>query len=382
MTAGPLLTVVWTDHLVALVGRSEAAAARVRAADAGARSVMAAEAARTVARASARLDASPLTDATADGVDRRLADGRPPVDVAPPIATSAPASAGWARALRLERMETQDIAAVEYAGLLAVAAAEPDLAAAVLEHPADAIREVHALVCRGLLDADVLGQPRATAQAVLDGAQGKVVYHLADPAALPDLLHRLDGWIRGPSATVHPLAVAGVVHELLLAWGPFEAGNGRVARSASRLVLRARGLDPDGLAVPEARLLADRVGYHGEVAATRHRRGDLGPWLERVGEAVVTSLEDAADRLVPVSPPTAPERAMAVVVDLAPGTGLGLREYAGRAGVSLATARADLDLLRRAGLVGTAPGSRGLRVVRRADPARTTGVRSDQFTSS
>jgi len=380
-----LVRVPWTDHLVTLVGRAEAAAARIRTADPAARATAAEAAARAAARASARLDASPLTDATADSVDRRLAEGRPPVDDAPPVTEPGSGAAGWARALRLDGMETQDVAAVEYAGVLAAAAAEPDLAPAFLERPVETLRRLHALICRGLLDAEFLGRERATDQAVLDGAQGKVLYHLADPAALPGLLARLDAWVRGPSATVHPLAVAGAVHELLLAWGPFEAGNGRVARAAARLVLRGGGLDPDGLAVPETRLLADRTRYHGEVAATGRRRGDLGPWLERAGEAVVAALEEAADRLAPVAMPRPPDRAVDVVAELPAGHGLGLREYAGRAGVTLATARTDLDALRRAGLVDTDAGTRGLRVVVRGGGAAVGvgggGVRSDEFAS-
>jgi hypothetical protein len=51
------------------------------------------------------------------------------------------------------------------------------------------------------------------------------------------------------------VVVAGVVHAELMTLQPFAAGNDLVARAASRVVLVARGVDPDALTVPEMGLL-------------------------------------------------------------------------------------------------------------------------------
>jgi len=201
---------------------------------------------------------------------------------------------------------------------------------------------------------------------VHDGAQGSVLYRAAQPDELPALLDELAQQITRRGAGLPTLALAGAVHERVLDLQPFEAGNGRLARSASRVVLRARGLDPDGLAVVERGLAADPVGYHAEVAATR-RRGDLSLWLERYGEALVSALESAAGALAPQPRPALPDRAVAVVEPLVPGETLTVREYEERAGTTAATARGDLRLLVRAGVLTVEPRSRGLRYRRTAD---------------
>jgi hypothetical protein len=352
--------VAYSDHLVDLLCRAEAAASRIAGADPDRRAEVAADARRRSARLSARLDASPLTDETADAVDARLAAGEAPVA---DLVVEAPAEGqrGWARALRVDGLESQDVAAVEYANLLAAFDAEPRLAGELFTAPGPTLVLLHGLLCQGLVDEAVIGRPRQTDQAIHDGAQGRVVYHAPDPARVPDLLERLAGWLGERSATLPSLVVAGIVHERLLEWQPFEAANGRLARAAARLVLRARGLDPHGVAVVEEALHADALGYYGEVAATIRRRGDLGPWMERWTEAACTAFEAAAQRVDPRPAPTVPPRAMAAVTALPPGGTITLSEYGERVGICRESALADLRALERAGQLDPVPCSRGLR---------------------
>lgn len=355
----------WTDHLVDLVGQAGAAAARLAMVPAARREAAVPAARAESARLSARLDASPLTDETAADVLAREAAGLPAAGVVGVDAGAAPGAGSWARALRLEGMETQQVAAVEYANLLACFDVEAQVAETFLERPLEGLARLHGELCRGLVDAEVLGRPRRTVQAVHDGAQGSVLYRAADPAEVAGALADLAEQITRRSAGLPALALAGAVHERVLDLQPFEAGNGRVARSASRVVLRARGLDADGLAVTERGLAADPLGYHAEVAATRRRR-DLSLWLERYGEALVGALDAAADAFGPRPQPTLPERARAVTDPLAPGDPLTVRQYAELAGTTVATARADLRLLAHAGVVALEPASRGLRYRRAA----------------
>lgn len=356
----------WTDHLVRLVGRTEAAAARVALAPPRRRAELALAARREFARLSARLDASPLDDTTADQVDAREAAGLPPVDALPDAGSQE--AGGWAQALGLEGMGTQEVAAVEYANLLAAVDGEPELAGVVLERPLEVLARLQAEITRGLVAPEVAGRPRRTEQAISDGAQGRLLYRAPEPDAVPALLADLGEWIVRGAAGLPALVVAGVVHERLLSDQPFEAGNGRLARSASRVLLRAYGLDPDGLAVGERRLLADRMGYFTEVAATRHRRGDLTRWLERYGEAVADALESAADALTPLPEVAVPDRARDVADGLAPDATVTVREYAEQAAVGPVSARLDLERLSRAGLLELDPRSRGLRYRRARRP--------------
>lgn len=366
----------WTEHLIDLVGQSEAAAVRLALAPVERRAAAIAAARGESARLSARLDASPLTPETAAEVLAREAAGLPTVDGLPErpgSGSGSEATGGWARVLRLDGMQTQQVAAVEYANLLACFDVEAQVAETFLERPLEGLARLHAELCGGLVAPEVLGRPRRTVQAVHDGAQGSVLYRAARPSDVAGLLHELAQQITRRAAGLPTLALAGAVHERLLDLQPFEAGNGRLARSASRVVLRARGLDPDGLAVTERGLAADPTGYHAEVAATR-RRGDLSLWLERYGEALVSALEGAAEALAPQPRPALPQRARAVADPLAPGEALTVRQYAERAGISVATARGDLRLLARAGIVELEPRSRGLRYRRtKKFPMRSAG---------
>lgn len=362
------LRFAYSDYLVDLLARAEAMAARLDRADAAARAPVAAAARREAARLSARLDGSPLEDATADAVDAGawLASDLDPG----PRATWPGSVAGcgsWARALRIECLQSQDIAAVEYANLLACFDAEETIARTFFDHPREALTSLHGMICERLVPPDVIGVPRATAQAVHDGAQGRMLYRAPEPEAVPALLEDLVGWLGRRSAPLPTLVVAGVVHERLLEWQPFEAANGRLARAASRVVLRARGLDPHGLSVLERELAANPIGYHQEVAATI-RRSDLSLWLERICEAALEALERAADAVDPRPRPEAPARALSVIDGLEAGETVTVAEYAQRAGMSHDTARSDLRSLTRAGLLLADPGTRGLRYRRSASP--------------
>jgi DNA-binding transcriptional ArsR family regulator len=351
----------WSDHLVALVARSEVAAHRLARADADRVAALAAASRPESARRTVRLDASPLEDDTADAVDARMAAGEPPTAVAPAIPTAEALRVGWARALQLDGLQTQEVAELEYANARIAAEAAPALARDLFDDPLGTLATAHGLLCNGLVDPDVVGRPRRTEQAMHDGAQGLVLYTAPAPEALPDLLAALGRLLGGPSAALPAVVVAGIVHERILEWLPYEAANGRLARAAERLVLIARGVDVTGAAVPERRLAADPVGYYAEVAATIRRRGDLGPWLERSAEAVVGALEEAAALVDPRDAAPPPARALAAAEALPDGASITAREHADRTGASRETALADLRALERAGLLRSEPGTRGLR---------------------
>ena len=349
----------YTSYLVALVAEASTAAGRLVDVDPQRRAEMALQSRLTAAKLSARLDGSPLEDATAAAVD----DGtwNPPAGI-----VSVDPAGGWAGALRLDGMATAEVAAVEYANLVRASAEEPRLALEFFDRPLAVLAELHGLISAGLVDPSVIGRSRATAQAIHDGAQGRVVFNTPEPDALPGLLGDLEAWLRGDgqegSAAFPAPVVAAVVHELLLQWQPYEAANGRLARAAARLVLRARGMDPDGLAVPEKSWALDPGGYYNEVAATIRRRGDMGPWVERHTEALVTAFAEAARAAHPTAPPMEPSsRARSAVQAMTPGEVVTVAEYAQRHSVSRETAWRDLRSLAVAEAVLTEPRSLGRR---------------------
>ena len=260
------------------------------------------------------------------------------------------------------------MAAIEYANLLDVTHVEMGLAAAFLDDPWEVLRTLHGHICQGLVARDVIGRPRQTDQAVHDGTQGMVIYAAPKPDAAAAMTDDLMDWIRNRTLSMHPAIVAGVVHERILQAQPFEAGNGRVARAATRLALIAHGVDTSGAAVVEEELMADAGGYYGEVAATMRRADDLLPWLERHTGVLARALERAVDDLAPRPRPVPPERGRAVIGRLLPDATINVRTYATEAGVDLRTARADLGVFARAGEVAEMPQGRGL-IFRRVSPS-------------
>lgn len=338
-----------TPHLVALVAEAERLAATIAAAspDASVVDDLHAEA----ALASLRLDGSRLTEVPDLALARQVLAGRESEGA------SGVRRGTWLDVLRTGEVEDEELAAVEYLAVRSGIDAD-DLAEPLLHGTQEALAELHRRLTTGLLPPAAAGVPRVSDQAVHDASVGRVVYFTAEPREIPKRLALVASWLSGAAAREHGLIVSGVVHLELLTIHPYEAANGRLARTAARLILRARGLDPSRLALAEPVLATDALGYHEEVARTLRRR-DLTIWLERWGEAVAAGLRRSARRLglLPSDVPERPRRFVEqqdeprfTVVDYRAGAAVGPEE-----------ARVDLERLLDAGRIRRVPGSRGLR---------------------
>lgn len=354
-----------SPHLVALIAEAERLAAAVAGADPAARAELADRRTREAALASVRLDGSDLHDEpTAEAIAQAQAVGGV-TEVGPER------FATWFEAMRigedLDPEHTAQLHALEFAGVVAATASD-DLATRLLSDPLPALAELHARLTAGLVAPERAGAPRQREQAVHDASVGRILYFTTDPAAVPGDLALLGAWLASTGAREHGLVAAGVAHLELLRIHPFDAANGRLARAASRLVLRTRGLDPDGLAAPEVALDRDRLAYHDEVARTLRRR-DLTIWLERWGEAVTDGLRDAARQLgqLAVDVPAAATDFLADHPD-----GFTVADHRAAAGRSPAESRSDLEALLDAGLVARVPGTRGLRFATTIPPKSVT----------
>ncbi len=350
-TATTPLPFTRTPHLVGLVAEAEQLAAMLEATDPGpARAALWSAA----ALATLHLDGSTIPDApTTEQVRAALA--------APAGTDTGADPGGWHRTMRsaldLEEADDEVLWAREFQGVVDAMSAD-DLAERLLHAPVDALAELHRLLTTGLVAPEFAGRPRRTDQAVHDASVGRILYFPTDPDEVPGELHRLAGWLASGAAREHGLLVSGIVHLELLRIHPFEAANGRLARAAARLVLRARGLDPHGLAVVEIPLAADAIGTYEEVARTTRRR-DLTIWLERWGEAVTAGLRHAAHALG-ILTADVPDRARAFVA-ARPGGTFTIMDYRGEAEAGPEQARAELAELLDAGAVERVMGSRGLR---------------------
>lgn len=344
-----------SPHLVALVAQAERLAALVSHVlppdpcdDEVAR--ITEELLAEAAVASLRLDGSPIDeppDPTAIVEGTTSAPKQPPEQQA----------GSWFEIFRRGRAADEEVLAVEYLGMRAGLAAT-DLAHELHVAPQRALAELHRRLTRQLLDPARAGRTRQSRQVVHDARVGRILFVPADPEQIPAQMDLLGRWITSSAAREHGLIVSGVVHHELLAAHPYEAANGRLARTAARLLLRSRGLDPGGLAAAEVALLADPIGYYGEVAATARRR-DLTIWLERWGEAVTGGLRLAARRLglLDVEVPQPAEGFLAHWE----GPRFTVADYQAEMAVGGEQTRADLESLLDAGRIERVLGARGLR---------------------
>ncbi len=336
-----------TAHLVQQVADAERLADRLAGAPGAADPAAAIDAA---AVASCRLDGSRLADVP----DRDVDPDAPPATPGP---EDADPTEYWVDPMGFVHESDDDLAALEFAGVRAALASD-DLAPRLFDDPVPALAELHRRLTRGLLEPQYAGTPRTTIQVVHDASVGRLLYYPAEPEALPQRLAALGAWMVSKGAREHALVASGILHLDLLDTHPFEAANGRLARAAARLVLRARGLDPAGRAAVEVVLAEDPLGYLEEVAKTRRRR-DVTIWLERWSEAVVESLRRAA-RAAGVLDTTAPDRAAAFVAGDGPDT-FTVADYREVVGLDTEAARRDLAALLDTGDVRLVAGARGLR---------------------
>ena len=329
----------WLDQLLAEVERWAGVLTAATPDDAA---ITAARNAAAVA--TLQLDGSPIEDVP------------PPVDDLPVGTATGPARGGWLEVLRagtadLETAPDEVLMAVEHHGARRGLDAD-DLAAAMQTDPLPALRTLHQRVTDGLLAPTTAGAPRRTDQTVNDSSIGRVIFFPVDPDHVARRLDEAATWIAGTDA--HPAVVSGVLHHQVLDIHPFEAANGRLARTASRLLLAAAGVDVARIGQPEAVLLGDSIGYLDEIGRSR-RLGDPSVFVTRWIEAVTASLRAAAR-----------EHGVAPEVDVPHSTVTFLADRAGQA-FTVADHRAaggeDAGLVAAldAGLTTRVLGTRGLR---------------------
>ncbi len=161
--------------------------------------------------------------------------------------------------------------------------------------PMQALARMHSLVAADVVeDSDRLGRPR-------DGVQ------VDDPLrikAVPDVNSmkiRLSGLVEIATSDSGAPAIieAAIIHGELVALRPFEWGSGLVARAAMRVVLGARGVDPDLLVMTDAAMYS--IGRPAYVDAVRNyvsgTPDGVARWIRFCAESVAVGARLSSDRL-------------------------------------------------------------------------------------
>ena len=153
----------------------------------------------------------------------------------------------------------------------------------VLRSPVQALARLHTAAAAGLLAPEQVGRPRQGAETCREFVD------LGTAPAAAELPARLAGvaGLVGLAGRVPVVLVAAIVHAEICHLRPFVRGNGVVARALERLVVQAAGLDPTGVAVPEAGHLArGGVAYLGALTAYGTGTGPgVGLWLRQAAAA-------------------------------------------------------------------------------------------------
>ncbi len=157
----------------------------------------------------------------------------------------------------------------------------------VLSAPAQALARLHVAAASGLLPPDQVGRPRRPGE---DAREFVDLGMPPEPAELPARLAGVADLVALAGPAPVPL-VAALVHAEICVVRPFVRGNGLVARAAERAIIQAAGLDPTGVAVPEAGYqAAGPIAYLGALTAYATGSGPgVALWLRHAAQAHVTA---------------------------------------------------------------------------------------------
>jgi hypothetical protein len=173
-------------------------------------------------------------------------------------------------------------------GAVAATAESERVVALVRTAPLQALARLHVAAAAPVGSGDWLGRPRVGDEDCTElvdlGPVPAPAVVAARLASLSEVIVAAAGSNRVPAAVV-----AALVHAEVAAIRPFVHGNGLVARAMERALVQALGLDPTGVAVPEAGHVAGGgPAYLGSLTA--YARGDargVGLWLGQAEEALV-----------------------------------------------------------------------------------------------
>ena len=137
------------------------------------------------------------------------------------------------------------------AAALAVQVETPAQVDAFGRAPLQTLSRIHAVASAGFVDDDLRGRLRTGDEADDPLRLGGLPPYAEASRRITQLATVLTSPTAAPA-----LVVAAIAHGEIAVLRPFAWGSGLVARATTRLVLAARGIDPDGLTVPEAGLFA------------------------------------------------------------------------------------------------------------------------------
>jgi Fic family protein len=134
------------------------------------------------------------------------------------------------------------------------------------------------------------------------GMPDEVIYTAPEFKQLPPLMADFVGWMqKTEKENVHPIVVAGIVHQEFVAIHPFSDGNGRTARALATLILYQRGYDFRRLFALEDYYNKDRSNYYKAINIGKkydERKTDFTPWLEYFIKGFEEEIDNVKTRVI------------------------------------------------------------------------------------
>ena len=170
------------------------------------------------------------------------------------------------------------------------------------------ILKIHKLVTADTLPKEQSGFYRKSSIYVVKRRPGfpdKVAYTGPSAEKVPGLTKDLIEWIgESGKKEIHPIIVAGIVHQELAAIHPFSDGNGRTARALATLILYERGYDFRKLFALEDYYNKDRSKYYEAINIGKtyeERKTDFTPWLEYFVKGFKQEIDNVKEKILSLS---------------------------------------------------------------------------------
>ena len=170
------------------------------------------------------------------------------------------------------------------------------------------ILKIHKLVTADTLPKEQSGCYRKALVYVVKrrtGMPDEIAYTGPSAQKVPELMKDLIEWVgQSQKKEIHPIIVAGIVHQELAAIHPFSDGNGRTARALATLILYERGYDFRRLFALEDYYNKDRSKYYEAINIGKtyeERKTDFTPWLEYFVEGFKQEIDNVKEKVLSLS---------------------------------------------------------------------------------
>ncbi len=171
------------------------------------------------------------------------------------------------------------------------------------------ILKIHQLVTAKTLPEEQSGHYRLGPNFVVRrhfGQPLEVVYTGPAVEKVAGLMKNFVEWIQqSAEKEIHPILVAGLVHQEFVAIHPFTDGNGRTARALATLILYQRGYDFKRLFALEDYYNQDRPKYYAAINLGKNYEeritADFTPWLEYFVKGFRQEIDDVKEKVTSLS---------------------------------------------------------------------------------